>query len=150
VEEVNTVKTHDNFTEKDAREVEVYYKRIETAYAWALLDAAWWDTAAHYAGALYDAEQARLAAEAAAQAQASYSQPASYGSSGTSWDAVAQCESGGNWSINTGNGYYGGLQFDSGTWDTYGNPTYGEANEAPMSEQIAAAERMPYDGWPNC
>jgi hypothetical protein len=68
----------------------------------------------------------------------------------SSWDAVAQCESSGNWSTNTGNGYYGGLQFDSQTWDAYGNPAYGEAHEAPASEQIAAAERLPYDGWPNC
>lgn len=66
------------------------------------------------------------------------------------WDSVAACESGGNWSTNTGNGYYGGLQFDSGTWDAYGNPQYGEASDAPASEQIAAAERVPYDAWPNC
>jgi hypothetical protein len=71
-------------------------------------------------------------------------------SSGGAWESVAQCESSGNWSTNTGNGYYGGLQFDSQTWDAYGNPAYGEAHEAPASEQIAAAERLPYDGWPNC
>lgn len=78
--------------------------------------------------------------------------PASSGSgyTGTGWDSVAQCESGGNWSANTGNGYYGGLQFNSQTWDAYGNPAYSEASEAPVSEQIAAANRLPYDGWPNC
>jgi Transglycosylase-like domain len=66
------------------------------------------------------------------------------------WDAVAQCESGGNWSINTGNGYYGGLQFDSPTWDAYGDPRYAEAHLAPPAVQVAAAESLPYDGWPNC
>jgi resuscitation-promoting factor RpfA len=40
------------------------------------------------------------------------------------WDRVAKCESGGNWKINTGNGYYGGLQFAAGTWKTYGGKTY--------------------------
>ena len=43
-----------------------------------------------------------------------------YASGGTVWDALAQCESGGNWAINTGNGYYGGLQFNLGTWQAYG------------------------------
>src|SRR6185312_5502175 len=45
-------------------------------------------------------------------------------SSGHNWDAVAQCESGGNWSINTGNGYYGGLQFSSRTWLAFGGGAY--------------------------
>ena len=44
------------------------------------------------------------------------SAPASSGSSGVNWDGIANCESTNNWSINTGNGYYGGLQFDSRTW----------------------------------
>ena len=39
---------------------------------------------------------------------------------GTNWDAIAQCESGGNWAINTGNGYYGGLQFSPATWKSNG------------------------------
>lgn len=69
---------------------------------------------------------------------------------GGSWSGTAQCESGGNWSANTGNGYYGGLQFNSQTWDAYGNPAYSEASDAPASEQIAAANRVPYDAWPNC
>jgi transglycosylase-like protein len=60
------------------------------------------------------------------------------------------CESGGDYSINTGNGYYGAYQFDSGTWDAYGDPAYGEANEAPPAVQDAAAAAVPYDAWPNC
>jgi len=64
--------------------------------------------------------------------------------------STVQCESGGDYSANTGNGYYGGYQFDSGTWDAYGDPSYGEANEAPPAVQDAAAASVPYDAWPNC
>ncbi len=54
------------------------------------------------------------------------------------WDRVAQCESGGNWNANTGNGYYGGLQFSSGTWHSFGGGAYaGTANQATRSQQIA-------------
>jgi len=60
------------------------------------------------------------------------------------------CESGGDYSANTGNGYYGGYQFDSGTWDAYGDPSYAEASDAPPSAQDAAAASVPYDAWPNC
>jgi len=56
------------------------------------------------------------------------------------WDRIAQCESGGNWSINTGNGYYGGLQFDSGTWLANGGATYApRADLASRTQQIAVA-----------
>ena len=54
---------------------------------------------------------------------------ANYASGGTVWDQLAQCESGGNWAINTGNGYYGGLQFSLGTWQSYGGPGYPHAAE---------------------
>ena len=50
--------------------------------------------------------------------------PANAASEST-WDAVAQCESGGDWSISTGNGYYGGLQFNQSTWSAYGGDSYG-------------------------
>ena len=75
--------------------------------------------------------------------------------SSVNWDAVAQCESGGNWSINTGNGYYGGLQFSRSTWKSYGGGKYaGTANKASRSEQIRIAEKV-LDGqgigaWPVC
>lgn len=61
-----------------------------------------------------------------------------------------QCESGGNYGINTGNGYYGGYQFDSQTWDAYGDSRYSEAHLAPPAVQDAAAASVPYDAWPNC
>jgi hypothetical protein len=59
------------------------------------------------------------------------------------WDSVAACESGGNWSINTGNGYYGGLQFTSSTWKAYGGTRYApRANLASKAAQIATAQRV--------
>jgi resuscitation-promoting factor RpfA len=75
--------------------------------------------------------------------------------SGVNWDAVARCESGGNWSINTGNGYYGGLQFSRSTWTANGGGKYAStANKASRSEQIKIAEKV-LDGqgigaWPVC
>lgn len=68
------------------------------------------------------------------------------------WDAIAQCESGGNWSINTGNGYYGGLQFTAGTWRANGGS--GSAANASREEQIRVAENVLRSqgirAWPVC
>ncbi|MFC6703794.1 resuscitation-promoting factor [Flexivirga alba] len=59
------------------------------------------------------------------------------------WDRIAQCESGGNWSINTGNGYYGGLQFDIGTWLSAGGGSYApRADLASRAEQITIANHV--------
>ncbi|HZP51886.1 transglycosylase family protein [Actinocrinis sp.] len=71
------------------------------------------------------------------------------------WDAIAQCESGGNWAINTGNGFYGGLQFTESTWLGYGGGAYARyANQASRSEQIAIAEKVlagqGIGAWPVC
>ena len=65
------------------------------------------------------------------------------------WDSVAQCESTNNWSINTGNGYYGGLQFAQSTWEAYGGLQYApRADLASKSEQIAVAEKtLAGQGW---
>ncbi|WP_024875241.1 transglycosylase family protein [Saccharomonospora piscinae] len=68
------------------------------------------------------------------------------------WDAIAECESSGDWSINTGNGYYGGLQFSLSTWQAYGGT--GMPHEQSRAQQIAVAERV-LDGqgigaWPVC
>jgi nucleoid-associated protein YgaU len=73
----------------------------------------------------------------------------------TVWDRVAQCESGGNWKINTGNGFYGGVQFAAGTWKAYGGKTYaGQAHLATKAEQIAIARRVlagqGAGAWPVC
>ena len=71
------------------------------------------------------------------------------------WDAVAACESSGNWSINTGNGYYGGLQFSQSTWEAFGGAAYApRADLATKEQQIAVAERtLDVQGpgaWPTC
>jgi uncharacterized protein YabE (DUF348 family) len=72
------------------------------------------------------------------------------------WDSLAQCESGGNWSINTGNGFYGGLQFTSGTWLAYGGGQYASrADLASREQQIAIASKVRdarggYGDWPAC
>ncbi|HYR15143.1 MAG TPA: transglycosylase family protein [Mycobacterium sp.] len=68
------------------------------------------------------------------------------------WDAVAQCESGGNWSTNTGNGAYGGLQFKQATWSANGG--VGDPATAPRTEQIRVAENVVrtqgLGAWPKC
>ncbi|MFC7402068.1 transglycosylase family protein [Citricoccus sp. GCM10030269] len=70
----------------------------------------------------------------------------------SSWDALAQCESGGNWSINTGNGYYGGLQFTPSTWRAFGGS--GMPHQASKAEQIRVAENtlaaQGWGAWPAC
>jgi resuscitation-promoting factor RpfE len=68
------------------------------------------------------------------------------------WEAIAACESGGNWSISTGNGYYGGLQFTMGTWRAHGGS--GNPANASREEQIRVAERVlnsqGIGAWPVC
>lgn len=59
------------------------------------------------------------------------------------WDRIAQCESGGNWSINTGNGYYGGLQFAQGTWAAMGGTAFApRADLASRAQQITIANKL--------
>jgi hypothetical protein len=76
-------------------------------------------------------------------------------SGGANWSAIAACESGGNWSANTGNGFYGGLQFTEQTWLAYGGGQYASSpNQASASQQIAVAERVMagqgIGAWPVC
>jgi LysM repeat protein len=70
----------------------------------------------------------------------------------SAWDKLAQCESGGNWKINTGNGYYGGLQFNPTTWRAFGGS--GLPHRASRDEQIEVAERtlaaQGWNAWPSC
>ena len=74
---------------------------------------------------------------------------------GASWDALASCESGGNWHINSGNGFYGGVQFDFGTWIAHGGQKYApRADLATREEQIAIARTTQqvqgWGAWPVC
>jgi hypothetical protein len=72
---------------------------------------------------------------------------------GSVWDRIAQCEAGGNWHANTGNGYYGGLQFNLGTWRSYGGTS--RPDLVSREQQIAIAEKVRaasggYGAWPVC
>jgi hypothetical protein len=79
------------------------------------------------------------------------SRAADFSSGGTTWDRIAQCESGGNWAINTGNGYYGGLQFLTSTWLAMGGGEYApRADLATRDQQIAIASGMSLSNWPHC
>jgi len=83
-----------------------------------------------------------------------FASPASAAPDST-WDAIAQCESSGDWSINTGNGYYGGLQFVQSTWEGFGGLQYApRADLASKSQQIAVAEStlasQGWGAWPVC
>ncbi|HEY8700735.1 MAG TPA: transglycosylase family protein [Arthrobacter sp.] len=77
---------------------------------------------------------------------------ASAATSTSTWDSLAQCESGGNWATNTGNGYTGGLQFSDSTWAAYGGT--GSAANASRDQQIAIAEKIQasqgWGAWPSC
>ena len=78
---------------------------------------------------------------------------ANYAGGSSIWDKIAACESGGNWATNTGNGYYGGLQFSLSTWAAYGGT--GRPDQQSREAQIAVAERVAaaeggYGAWPHC
>lgn len=83
---------------------------------------------------------------------ATLSMPAANAVDGATWDALAQCESGGNWSINTGNGFYGGLQFTQQSWNGVGMS--GSPATATRAQQIEAGERLlaiqGWGAWPAC
>ena len=116
--------------------------------------------AARRAAAAQRAAERAAARQAAQQQQQPTAAPApsqapSAASGAVNWDAIAQCESGGNWSINTGNGYYGGLQFTQQTWEAYGGLSYApRADLASRAAQIAVAEKVYAAGglgaWPVC
>ncbi len=127
----------------------------------------WLPPSGHVPAWIARAAQAAIPAPAPAQAQTvsvpqadppaatpvSTAAPASSG--GADWSAIAACESGGNWSTNTGNGFYGGLQFTEQTWLAYGGGQYASsANLASESQQIAVAQRVlagqGIGAWPVC
>jgi hypothetical protein len=108
--------------------------------------------AARKAAAAAAAEAARIETAAREAARAAL-QPKI--DNGEIWDMLAQCESSGNWSANTGNGFYGGLQFHPGTWSGYGGEQYApRADLATRKQQIAIAikvqQRQGWGAWPAC
>ncbi|MDN6478915.1 transglycosylase family protein, partial [Corynebacterium variabile] len=81
--------------------------------------------------------------------------PAATAAPDSDWDALAQCEAGGNWAINTGNGFHGGLQFSPSTWNGYGGQEFAPyAYQASREEQIVVGERVlagqGWGAWPSC
>ena len=96
--------------------------------------------------------QERAAAPASSSRRSTVTRSASTSVGGSVWDRLAQCESGGNWNTNTGNGYAGGLQFSQGTWAANGGS--GSAHNASRGEQIRVAERVRasqgWGAWPAC
>lgn len=81
--------------------------------------------------------------------------PAAHAATDSTWDRVAQCESGGRWDINTGNGYHGGLQFSPTTWRGFGGTEFAPvAYQATRAQQIVVAERVlakqGWGAWPVC
>ncbi|WP_297008786.1 resuscitation-promoting factor Rpf1 domain-containing protein [uncultured Corynebacterium sp.] len=81
--------------------------------------------------------------------------PAATAAPDSDWDRLAQCEAGGNWAINTGNGYHGGLQFSPSTWNGYGGQEFAPyAYQASREEQIVVGERVlagqGWGAWPSC
>lgn len=98
--------------------------------------------------------EAAAAAQAAAEAEAA---AAAQAAPGWPWDQLVQCEAGGNWAANTGNGFSGGLQFVHSTWAAYGGQTYASsAHQATAAQQIDVAQRIvdshggSYGAWPGC
>ena len=108
--------------------------------------------AAEKAAAERAAAEKAAAEKAAADAAAAQALEAAAVPAGGVWDRLAQCESGGNWAINTGNGYYGGLQFSLSSWRGVGGTGY--PHEASRETQIAMGERLRANGgwghWPAC
>jgi LysM repeat protein len=81
--------------------------------------------------------------------------PAAHAAASGTWDKVAQCESGGRWNVNTGNGYHGGLQFAPSTWKGFGGGEFAaSAHQATRAQQIVVAERVlaaqGWGAWPVC
>ncbi|QGU03982.1 resuscitation-promoting factor Rpf1 domain-containing protein [Corynebacterium comes] len=95
------------------------------------------------------------AATAAFGTAAALLAPAASAAPDSDWDRLAQCEAGGNWNINTGNGYHGGLQFSPSTWSAYGGQQFAPyAYQATREQQIAVAEKtlagQGWGAWPAC
>lgn len=111
--------------------------------------------AAASASASAPAQATSASSQQSAPAASAQPTAAPAASGGADWSAIAACESGGNWSTDTGNGFYGGLQFTQQTWLAYGGGQYASsANLASESQQIAVAQRVEagqgIGAWPVC
>jgi hypothetical protein len=103
-----------------------------------------------------DVSSAGAPSDGPSSADAATAEPASAPQSSRTWEQLAQCESGGDWTTATGNGYSGGLRFDAATWKAYGGDQYApSAEQASKDQQIAVAEKVRqdrggYSAWPAC
>lgn len=95
---------------------------------------------------------ARWIGREVAETRARLAPPLSYRQTIAAWLPTYYCERGAaGWATNTGNGFYGGLQFDQGTWVAHGGLAYApRADLATAQQQVLVAARLSYDGWPNC
>lgn len=112
-------------------------------------------TARHRADAGSRRARAAITRPVTSSRSRSSSQSSSTRSTDAQWDRVADCESSGNWSANTGNGYKGGLQFSDSTWRAHGGSAYApSADKASREEQIAIAKQVQREqgsrAWPSC
>jgi len=145
------------YTPRDAMAVKAFVRAVEGEQIRAFVHAIQAEEIRLFIEGI-QAEEIRLFIESVEAAEAASRQrsgggrrAADYSSGGTGWDSIAACESGGNWAINTGNGYYGGLQFLQSTWEGAGGAEYApRADLASREQQIAVAERLPRSSWPNC
>jgi resuscitation-promoting factor RpfB len=135
-------------------EVEQSYRLVWLIETWKAEQAAQLAAVAAAVRATEDAEveqTARESEQSATTTRETSSTPAP--ADAGIWSQLAECESGGNWQINTGNGYYGGLQFSASTWDAM-ETGYDRADQAPPSVQIDAAQRLQAEAgwgqWPTC
>ncbi len=161
-----TDQKQDTLTNRQLAAVDAYVRAIQgeeiRAYVFAIqgeeirryVEAIQGEEIRQFVEAAEAAEAAARAARRSSSSGSGYSgggRAADYSGGSTSYDAIAQCESGGNWSTNSGNGYYGGLQFLQSTWEGAGGLEYApRADLASRDQQIAVASRLPRSSWPNC
>jgi Transglycosylase-like domain len=158
-------------TPQDEKSLALQGQRFRVAVAFTK---AYWFKAAIYAAVLeqarYDERQRQIVAEALEAIEESDSpeeaveeineessepsQPVNSDATsvgGRDYSSISQCESGGDWGINTGNGYYGGLQFSQSTWEGAGGLEFApRADLASPEQQMTIADRIPRSSWPNC
>ncbi len=134
-----------------AQQLQDYVEAVEAQQIADFVAAVEAQQAAEYLTAL----ETKAREEAAAQAAERRAQAAPAVSDGSVWDRLARCESGGNWAMNSGNGFYGGIQFMRSTWLAMGGGQYADyPHLASREQQIAVAERLlaqsGWGQWPAC
>lgn len=149
--------TSDTLSRRDAASVTAFVRAIQGEEVRAFVATIQGDEVRRFVEAIQGEEIRRFAETAAPAASRTPVRPGGGGpaaggsTGGTAWDSVAQCESGGDWSINSGNGYYGGLQFSQGTWEAAGGLDHApRADLATRDQQIAVASGLSMSHWPHC